>query len=358
MAGAPKQQPIAQQAAVYANTAVPTVGSINSQYGRSEGDVHGFTNALIQILQRGGTSDPYAGAVASQTGANNAAIQRLTNLGSPNAPGSAMAGNPYAAGSAAAIGGMGDSALGALNQQRGAAIQYQRQLPGIAASRGELANSALLSDQHQALQQRAQQYQSAYMQSLQQLRDYALQRGQLNLSAKTEADNVAARNASLAETQREFGITNAYRYAALAVSAKSSGTANKLGLTPSELQTQIGSASKLLAGSQPEQARIPIYNNANPPRIIGYNNTTVGGTGNPSAVEAGVPFQTAVNLLIQQGVNPKVAILAASREYSTSKSTNGRSYMTFVQYMASHGNKKFQNILQNLNATNRPGIGR
>jgi hypothetical protein len=80
------------------------------------------------------------------------------------------------AGSAAAVGGMGDSALGSLNAKRGAAIQYQRLLPGIAAARGELANSSLLSQQHTALQQRDQQFHSAYMQALQQLRDYGLQK--------------------------------------------------------------------------------------------------------------------------------------------------------------------------------------
>lgn len=274
-----KGQPLQQQAAGYANAAVPTVGSINSQYNQSLGDVHGFTNALVQLLQKGGGADPYQGAVNSQAAANQAAVSRLTNLGSP-----------YAAGSAAAVGGMGDSALGSLNAQRGAAIQYQRQLPGIAAARGELANSSLLSQQHTALQQRGQQYQSAYMQALQQLRDYGLQKQQVAQAGQQIRIQQSQFAQNLAQQQRQFASDNAFRYASL---------------NQSQQQFLIHEHDLLTSGGA---------GGATPAQVAAWHQT--GAAAVQNSITGGVPVGKAIQLLSRsQGIPLNIARAIALTEY-------------------------------------------
>ena len=221
---------VAQQAATYASAAVPTLGSINRQYGRAAQDTTGFTKALVGLLStQAGAPSPYAGAIASQTAADKAAVARLTSLGLGGA------------GAAAAVGGMGDSALGALNAARGATGAYLSKMPGVAAATGQAGLRAIQSAKSDAISQRNETYRSALVQAQQQLEQFGLQKAQLNQSAKQSAQ-------SLAEQRREFDATNAFNIAKLA--AEKSGT-----FSPAQIasyhQTGVAAVSEYIGDGTP-----------------------------------------------------------------------------------------------------------
>ncbi len=372
-----------QQAQFYAGAAVPTLASINQQFGMQQGNVSGYTAALVKLLQAGAGADPYGGAVASQSAANQAAMARLGALGSP-----------YAANSAAAVGGMGDSALGALNANRGAARAYQAAMPGVAAARGQLAQSSLLTQKNAAITQRSQQYQSAYAQALQQLRAFSLQQNAQRIQQSQFAQN-------LANQQREFAATQAYNYAALAAAHPTSTTgtgsgafpgfnspnasgwgAAVSGLTRNELATGIKGAMAILnpsgtsktipvygyrtADGQTFQTYLAAHQHDGTGKIstftAGYRNITIpSANGNP--VAAGHTFNDTLLALQGQGVDPVVAMLAAGRYYSQYRGNYKTpqitaAYRSFATWMAANGFRGYAQILKGMQSPGGVNSGR
>src|SRR5690349_15371763 len=112
--GYPGPQQVQQAAQNDANAAVPTRGSIMSQYGQSLGDVSAFTRALVSLLR--GSPNPgagYSSAEQAQSAVDNTIASRLAALG-----------GQYGAGSAAAASGLGGSALSSLLAKGAAATAY------------------------------------------------------------------------------------------------------------------------------------------------------------------------------------------------------------------------------------------
>jgi hypothetical protein len=359
----------AQLAQALAQTAAPTRGSVVQPFNQGISDTGQFTDAALANLraQIGNTSAGYTTAYGQQSAQTQAAMARLAALG-----------GQYGAGSAAAAGGMGDAAGSQLLQSGAAANAYANQIPGSLAARGQLLQAGLIKGRQQALQQRSQAISQAFPQYLSQVQAQRLAEKQFGLSQRQVADQEkqaaaaeAQSAASLAEQRREFGISNAYRYAALAASTAASssssglggsagaGLAKALGWTSNELETHVSAATKLLQGSAPEQARVPVYGTRpdGSHYIKGYNTTSVGGTGQKSAVQAGVLFPDAVKTLIQTGVQPQVAVYAAARIYQGSHLlglgyAEDRAYLSFAQFMAQHGNTKYIKIYNRLTRQN------
>ncbi len=363
----PNAAALRAQAAAAVNASLPTTASITNPYNQSISDTTNFAKALMAQLggEANTAGNAYSESLGDQATVNSAAQARLAALG------------PYAAGSQAAVGGLGDSATSRLLENRASAVNYATQMPTVAGARASLAQAALLKEKNQALQQRQDEYRSAYPQALQTAEDNALQRNiayqnlglQRQQLAATEAQNAA----SLAEQKREFGIDNSYRYAALALqsgggsSSPGSALAKSLGLTPNELQSHVQAATSVLSGESPKTENIAIYKTVPAPTksdpnatrrvITGYRQVPVQGSGSMSAVQAGVPFQTSVNVLIQHGYQPQVAIYAASQMYKTAKSTNFYAWTTFAQWMAAHGNAQYRAIVKRMSPNQIPNRG-
>jgi chromosome segregation and condensation protein ScpB len=229
-----------RQATQAAGAAVPTVGSVNRQYNQSEGDVEGFTKALARILQTGPSPGAgYTSAISQQQGIDSAAANQLAGIG-----------GPFAAGSAAAVGGLGRSALSSLAAQGAAASSYGAKMPGVAAARGQFGVQSLENARHSALQTRQEDYRSAYLQALQQarsnifnqkmaLRQFGLSKQQLAFSESQAAQNNAYRYAALAQNQNQFKSSQAQQFQEYLANLRgkvSSGSAGGLaGFTPSEI---------------------------------------------------------------------------------------------------------------------------
>jgi hypothetical protein len=344
------------QAAAAAGGAVPTRGSINRQYGQSISDVEGFTTALARILQQG--PQPGAGyqqALGQQQGITTAAQNQLAGLGSP-----------FAAGSAAAVGGLGGSALSSLVARGAAAASYGARMPGVAAARGQFGVQSLEQARQNALQTRGEDYRNAYTDALQQARSNAFSQrmalSQLGLSRQQLQVTKNQDNANRAEQTREFNATNALRWASLGAGTGGVGSkrtlASSLGLSQNELDSHIGAAVKLLQGESPGTKTLAVYG---PPDstgrrfIVGYKTVPVQGSGSQGAIQAGVSFPKAVQALVGQGVREPVAFAAASRIYRSAKSSNVFAWETFVHWMADNGSKQYQRVWAKWNqSSNQP----
>lgn len=352
-------QNLQQQAAGYASAAVPTLGSINKQYGQSIGDAQNFAEALVRLLQQGAGADPYSGAVASQTAANQAAVQRLQALG-----------GPYGAGAAAAVGGAGDSILGALNSRRAAAQTYLKALPGIAAAKGEQSALALRNARGQAITQRNQQYSQAFQQSLQQLRSQQIQQSQfaqnLGLQRSQMAQQASQFASSQAQQWREFTMGLAARSAASSggtsgstnapsgwqaiLSGNTSALANASGLTNNEVSGQIKNANGILSPAA-QMKSVAVYGtDANGNKIITGYRQVPSGADTRNFFQRGTSFGQALNDLISQGVSAPIAFYAAANLYKQARpAPNGSparlAYVSFLQWMAHQRLPGYANLL-------------
>jgi len=193
--GYPSNKNLQKQAAALASGAVSTRRSIRRQYALPIQANQGFTEALIHLLQGGGgaVSSGYDQAIQQQQGIGQAAAARLAALG-----------GQYGAGSAAAVGGLGDSALTSLNAQAAASKNYAGQMPAVAASRGQLMNAQLLQQRNQAFQQRNEDYRSALQQALQTVQQNALAMSSLRSSNRNAAADRLLQQQSMAQQNAQF----------------------------------------------------------------------------------------------------------------------------------------------------------
>lgn len=193
--GYPSAKQINRQALALARAAVPTKRSIQRPYQQALGDTTSFTAALIHLLGQSQPGAGYDAAITQQQGIDQAAAARLQALG-----------GAYGAGSAAAVGGLGDSALSSLVARGAAAKSYGAQLPAVAGARGQLFQQGLIHDQQTALQNRADALRSAFTQSLDQVQQQALARS-------TALASIRQNNRAFGEQQREFNANQAFQQA-------------------------------------------------------------------------------------------------------------------------------------------------
>jgi hypothetical protein len=265
---------------------------------------------------------------------------------------------------------MGASALSALNARGAAAGAYGATLPHVAAARGTLGVQSLQTARNQAIQQRNESYSQAFQQALQQARQNAeaMREFNVNTGLQRRQMSIQQRQFAAGESRREFNITNAYNYAALGARSSGSssvggGVAKALGLSQNELDTHVSAAIKLLQGEAPGTKTVAVYGPVDPATgkryITGYTTKKIQGSGSIGAIQAGVPFEKAVQTLIGQGIRPQIAVLATARIYRAAKNVNVYSWETFVRWMAGHGSKKYQSVWHKWNMTSGgPGTER
>lgn len=349
----PKQ--IQKTALALARASLPTKRSVMSDYNRSIRDVGGFTDAILGQLRgaAGQIGGGYDAAIADQSSVDAAARARLTALG-----------GEYGAGSAAAVGGMGDSAASRLIAGKAAATAYGAKLPAVAGARGQLLQSGLVQQRGEALKQRSEQLRQAYTQAYQQVQQNALATAVAGANIRNQNAQLGLQQASLAEQKRQFDATFGLQQQQFLASLQGgqtsksgvSGMAKQLGLTPNEIHGILGDAAAILNGTAPDTARVAVYANRPDPNnpgktirvLVGYNQKPVGGSGSPSAVAANVPFETAVQQLIQQNIQRPLAFVAAARAYKAAPRTS-LAWRSFVQFMAQHGVKKYRRYWKKTN---------
>lgn len=282
--GYPSMAQMQGQARGLASAAVPTIRSINAQYGRQQSNVTGFTNALVSALRgdQGAVGQGYNQAIAQQGALDAAAQHALGALGSQYA------------GAAVANQGIGNSASSRLISQGAAARNYSSQLPGVGAAQGALAHMTLNQGQNQAIQQRNDAFRSALSQAMQQVQSNALARAQAAadisqnnkklLQAQEQINNQANQfQQSLGEQQREFNAKLAA--AQVAAGAKKDAAATPIpGMTPNEVNVKIGEASTEMVA-------------------------LLSGTSPPS-------YDKMIATAIGHGVDPRIAQIAANRLYA------------------------------------------
>jgi hypothetical protein len=278
-----------KQAAAAAQAAVPTKRSINRQYGTEIGDVENFTTALAHLLQQG----------PSAQGAYNTAIQGQQGIDAAAQHALGVTGTPYAAGSQAALGGMGASALSALNARGAAAGAYGATLPHVAAARGTLGVQSLETARGEAIKQRNESYSQAFQQALQQARQNAEAMREFNV-------NTGLQRRQMSIQQRQFAAGQAYQYAALRQNQ------NQFQQSQSQqfAEYQMGLRAKLASGSAPGLARFT------PNEIAGLQkrgNDYVQNT----AVIHGLPITTTIRNLMAQGIPRSIAVYEAQEGYAT-----------------------------------------
>jgi hypothetical protein len=227
------------QAAALVNAGLPSKRSIRRDYTRQEGDVAGFSSALVSLLkgEQGTAGQAYGSAIAQQQAIDDAARQQLGNLGEAYGPGSAVK-----------VGATGDSAVSSLLGGQAAAADYASRQPGIAAGRGALGQEALQNALSDALRQRDEQFHQGYGPALQQVtqadQDRALAIANLGITQQQLRDSEAAQafsesnaQASLAERHNEFAYTHSPAYLRMVAHFSGSGSGNGLSaFTPNEIQ--------------------------------------------------------------------------------------------------------------------------
>jgi hypothetical protein len=355
-----------RQARQIAAASVPTRRSITRQYGREQADVGGFTRAVLTLLGQGpGVGAAYAPEVAQQQKIDAAARVRLQALG-----------GAYGAGSAAAVGGMGDSAASRLLSQQAAAQAYGAQLPHVAAARGALAEQGLISNMNEALRQRAEGVRQALPGALQQVENTALARSQLignlqnqRFQQQLASQQLALQRESQGERVREFNRSQDLEWARLRASIAGpagvaagsgrgiagpgflggfQGLGRVTGLTANEVSGRVRTANGVVGASdQREWVNVPVHDDAG--KITGYRREQVGGTGrSPDFARQGYSFGQAMQALANQGVEPAIALYVAGQIYDRyrgvrdTRRPEANAYLSFVRWMAEHGYPSYQ----------------
>lgn len=291
--GYPSNKNLQKQAANLASGAVPTRGSIRRQYALPLQSNRGFTEALIHLLQQGGggVSSGFDSAIASQQGIDQAAAQRLAALG-----------GPYGAGSAAAVGGMGGSALSSLVAQGAAAKNYASQIPAVAASRGQQMNAQLLQQRNQAITQRNEDYRSALQQALQTVQQNALAMSSLRSSNKNANLDRALQAQSMAQSQSQFEAQQAEQMREFNIDHSPAFLKFQAGL-----QQQVSAAANGSGGSGNPLSQYT------PGQIAGFQKDAQASI--TAGIHQGVPIQSAIRSLITAGTPKQIAVWEASRIY-------------------------------------------
>lgn len=318
--GMPSQAQIQAQALQLARASVPTMGSINRQFRRSETDMQGFTKALVSILRGDANrvSSGYSGAIKQQEALDTQAAKSL----------GAKVGPEYDAAADTALA-RGSTAVGSLiAKQAGQGALAQRQ-PGFAAGRGWLARMGLEQQRQDALANRSDALRQSFTQAYQQVQSNAFNQAmglaQLGLSERQLRESRREFNLNLTTTRneqdrqynldvsrlnegaREFDAEQKRLWAAqmadLAGGSKK-GLAAKLGVTPTQLSTMIRTGAKYLY-PQPKK----VYN----PKTKQWKDKK---QANP--VESGVKFTDAVNTLVHQyGLPHRLALVQAIALYKS-----------------------------------------
>lgn len=279
------------QAAAYGS--VPTRGSITRQYGTQIGNAENFTKALIGLLQQGPqVGSAYNSAIASQGTVNNAAAQRIAAI-----TGQA----PQTLGSQAAVGGMGDSSMGALLARQGAAKAYGAKLPAVAASQGQLARHTLVTAENQALQARQDAYRQSYVSALAQAR-------QNKFSQNLALQQLGLQKQQFQESKRQFNAGQAYRYAAL--NENRNQFSQSQALQYQEFQQKLKSDLQSGSGAGGKGGLAGLTRN----EISGLQSKAYGYV-NDTATLHGVPIQVAIRNLQAQGIPRAIAVYTAAEAY-------------------------------------------
>ena len=202
--GYPSSRSIRRQARNLAAASVTPASEIRHQYKQSQNDASGFTQALIGLLggQQSAYNNAADSAVSQQQAIDSAAVSRLGGV-DPT----------LVAGVQDATGALGDTAASRTVAQGLALKGYGAQQPGIAASRGALAQLGLTNAMQQALQQRRVALHQAFMQAVPQVQQNALNMAtaaaNIDLNNRQLQAQIAQANASLGERAREFNISSA-----------------------------------------------------------------------------------------------------------------------------------------------------
>ena len=184
---------------------------------------------------------------------------------------------------------------------------------------------------------------------------------QMAQSQAQMAEGVREFNASQSQSASQFNAQMAYNYASLAAQTGGSGgggrnslrrIASSMGLTPNEVTGKVSDAAKLLQGEDPTIDRVAVYKTrADGSRVItGYKNVARQGSGGPGAVEAGVPFTTAIAQLAHQGIDPRIATYAAAQIYKGAQGVNYTAWHSFATWMAKHGSTKYNRLVAKQNS--------
>jgi hypothetical protein len=198
----PSPKSIQKTALALARASLPTKRSVMSDYNRSLRDTSGFTDAILGQLR--GAAGQIGGAATTRR--SRVSPRLTTRLSSPDG-----AWRQYGAGSAAAVGGIGDAQQSRLISQKAAATNYGAQLPSVAAARGQLLHAGLIQQRGEALKTRSDNLRQAYTQALQQVQDSALARAVAGANIKNanaqlglQRQSLALQQQSMAESRREF----------------------------------------------------------------------------------------------------------------------------------------------------------
>lgn len=322
--GYPSAAQLQAEALALARSAVPTRRSITRQYGRQIQSTQGFTEALAHLLGQANPGAGYDTALSQQQGVDAAAQQRLAALG-----------GQYGAGSAAAVGGIGDSALSSLIARGAAAKNYAAQLPQVAAARGQLYRSGLVKDENAALQQRAEDLRSSYAQAIQQVQQNALARSVAAANITNQRGQLALQSAALNERAGEFAQTQAERQREFAVEHN-----------PAYLKFVAGLQNQT-SGTGPN-GQAPIWerygltaNEWQGKQSDTYSNSV-------EAAKRNIPFQTVIQTAIARGIPPPIAILTASRVYAGYKGAPAGSSgaAAFQSYQRWVGSREWRRYLR------------
>jgi hypothetical protein len=259
-----------------AGAAVPTIASINRQYGRAMDDVGGFTDALVAMLRDSGPN-PYHAAIAGARDIQEAGMQRLADLG-------------VDPGATATLGAGQDQSLEGLLARGAAEGAYTRRQPGIAASRGALAQQGLVQGRTDALHERADAFRSAFTQAIEQVKANAFAHQQFKAQRKDANRNYALQQQQAATQASQFQQSQAEQIREFDADQK-------------RLREQYIQDQKAALQKSPYTAS----------QISSFRATTVEQAHN--AILAGVAPQKFINDAISRGIPREVAAQSAAFVY-------------------------------------------
>lgn len=286
--GYPSGKAIRRQAAALAQASVPTRRSITQPYNQSIGDTTAFTTALMHLLGQSTPGAGYDAAIAQQQGIGQAAAARLQSLG-----------GAYGAGSAAAVGGLGDSALSSLVARGAAAKSYGASLPAVAGARGQLFQQGLIKDRQAALQNRGDALRSAFTQALDTVQQQALARS-------TALASIQQNNRAFRENQRQFNLNFGFQQQQAA--QQQANFAYEHSPQWLAMQAQIQAAASGTGGGALSQYT--------PGQIAGFQKSGYS-YANDTATLHGVPINQAIRNMIAQGIPRQIAVAEAANAYKS-----------------------------------------
>lgn len=309
--GYPSPGQLRREASTYAQASLPTRKSIMRQYGQSIDDVGGFTRALVSLLRGPGTDTGYDQALASQQSMDAAGQARLAGLGIDPA-------------AAATLGSFGRSTGTELASSAAAEEAFSRRQPGIAGSRGALAQTGLVKARGEALDERAEAYRGAFQQALQQVRQNALAMASFNAN-QFNADRSFQQQQAAADVQAsQFNRSMAWQreqfYAGLRAEDRqaAAGGGDLSQYTPSQITNFMDDAASTI-----DLAKNGIENPKYDPTMPqGPNNRRYSVAPNPTGRQMGGNVPDAPELfrhMIRHGIPSQIALQALQGQYSQTR---------------------------------------